>query len=63
LPFVCGYVEDTEGASGTEPAFGHFFEVFESVDDVSLGVFVGEVKEVDSACCMSNVDCDVADLF
>jgi hypothetical protein len=63
LPFICGYVEDPEGSSGTEPAFGHFFEIFEAVDDVSLGVFVGEVEEVDCACCMSDVDCDVADLF
>jgi hypothetical protein len=63
LPFICGYVEDTEGSSGTEPAFGHFFKIFEAVYDVSLGVFVREVEEVDCACSMSDVDCDVADLF
>lgn len=63
MPCICGYVEDAEGTSSTEPALCHFFEILEAVYHVSLGIFVREVEKMDGACSVGNVDGDVADLF
>jgi hypothetical protein len=63
LPFVCGYVEDAEGTSGTEPALCHFFEILEAVYHISLGIFIREVEKMDGARSVGNIDSDVADLF
>lgn len=63
MPFICGYVEDAEGTSSTEPALCHFFEILEAVYHVSLGIFVREVEKMDGACGVGNIDGDVADLF
>ena len=63
VPFICGDVKDAEGTSSTKPTFCHFFKILQTVDDVSLGVFVGEVEKVDGTCGVGDINDNIADLL
>lgn len=36
--------------------------MFDSVGDISFSVLVGEIEEVNGACCVEDVNSDIADL-
>ena len=63
MPLTGGYIEDSKGPSSANPAFAHFLQVPETMNNVSLSVLFGEVEQVDGAGGMSHVDCNIADLL
>ena len=50
VPSPADAVQDLERFSRANPAFGNFLEVLDAVDDVSFGVFLGEIEQVDGRC-------------
>lgn len=63
LPLVGRDFKDLKRPTGTQPAFTHFFKVPDAMNDVSLGVLLGEVEEVNGADSMCNIDDDVTNLL
>lgn len=62
LPFVGGDVQDANRAARAEPRICHLLEVLETMDDISLGILVRQVEDVDGAGRVGHVDDNVADL-
>lgn len=60
VPFPGKHADDRQRASSTQPVLGDLLKVLHTVDDVALGVLLGQVQEVDSTGRMHNVDGNVA---
>lgn len=63
LPLTGRYIQDSKGPSSAKPAFAHFIEVPETMNNVSLSVLFREVEQVNGTGGMSHVYCNIADLL
>ena len=63
MPLAGGNVENAQGTTSTQPGFGHLFKVPYAVNDISLGVLLREIEQVDSAGSVCNVYGKVDNLF